>query len=98
MIGIMKDFRFATFALTGDVRRDAPTSDGRVRVAVAPRVRVRCAVNPGRDYAGEKEDVRGDAATFPPSGDFRGATFGPEGPTLDKIKIEKYGKDNEPND
>lgn len=85
MIGIMKDFRFATFALTGDVRRDAPTLDDRVRVAVAPRVRVRCAVNPGRDYAGEKEDVRGDA-------------FGPEGPTLDKIKIEKYGKDNEPND
>lgn len=71
MIGIMKDFRFATFALTGDVRRDAPTLDGRVRVAVAPRVRVRCAVNPGRDYAGEKEDVR--FATFA-----RRATFAPE--------------------
>ena len=71
----------------------------KIHLAVESRASgLRRAVNPVRDYAGEKEDVRGDAATFSPSGDFRGATFGPEGPTLDKIKIEKYGKDNEPND
>lgn len=64
---------------------------GKIRVAVAPRVRVRCAVNPGRDYAGENEDFR--FATFAQTGDVRC-----DAPTLDKIKIEEYGKDNEPND